>query len=66
MLSAEAPAQTHVSVQMSEDGVNWFHATALHGVQGVRPYYADLPHYGQARFIRWRCEYVLAADVTVV
>ena len=66
MLSADAPAQTHISVQMSEDGVNWFHATALHGVQSVRPYYADLPHYGQARFIRWRCEYVLAADVTVV
>jgi hypothetical protein len=66
MLNTEAPAQTHISVQMSEDGVNWFHATALHGVHGVRPYYADLPYYGQPRFIRWRCEYVLAADVTVV
>jgi hypothetical protein len=66
MLSAEAPAQTYISVQMSEDGLVWFHATALHGVHAVRPYYADLPNYGQARFIRWRCEYVLAADVSVV
>jgi hypothetical protein len=66
MLSAEAPAQTYINVQMSEDGLVWFHATALHGVHAVRPYYTDLPHYGQARFIRWRCEYVLAADVTVV
>jgi hypothetical protein len=66
MLNAEAPTQTHISVQMSEDGLVWFHATALHGLQSVRPYYADLPFYGQARFIRWRCEYVLGCSVSVV
>lgn len=66
MLNTVAPEQTHIVIQMSEDGANWFHATALHGIQAVRPYYADLPFYGVPRQLRWRCEYVLDCSVTVV
>lgn len=66
MLNAESPESTVVVVQMCEDGANWFHATAIHGIQSVRPYYADLPHNGTARKLRWRCEYLLDCTVTVV
>lgn len=66
MLNAEAPEQTYITVQMSEDGQNWFHATAIHGIKDVRPYYCDLPYYGSARLFRWRCEYVVNCTLTVI
>jgi hypothetical protein len=70
-LNARAPEQTHIVIQMRDtypDGTesDWYHATALHGVELARVYRAALPHNGSARRIRWRCEYVLAADVSVM
>lgn len=69
-LNAKAPEQTHVLVQAQDqyaDGSksDWYHATALHGIELVRVYKSQLPHNGYARKIRWRCEYVLDCEVSL-
>ena len=65
-LNTKTPEQTYVLVQMSEEEGKWFHATAVHGVHEVRPYYALVPNNGVPRKLRWKCVYALDATVTVV
>lgn len=62
---------TYIVVQMQEQydastTSDWYHATALHSIQAVREYSAELPHNGYPRKLRWRCDYVLDAAVAVV
>ena len=65
-LNSRPPEVTHIVVQMQDMAGEWEHATALHGIQSVKPYSAALPYYGVPRKIRWKCEYALDATVTVV
>ena len=65
-LNSRTPEVTHIVVQMQDLSGAWEHATALHGIQSVRPYTAALPFYGVARKLRWKCEYVLDGLVTAV
>lgn len=65
-LNSRTPEVTHIVVQMQDLSGAWEHATALHGIQSVRPYTAVLPYYGEARKLRWRCEYVLDGLVSAV
>ena len=68
-LNHAAPEMTYLVFQMCDeyqDGgtSDWYHATALHGVELAREYHAQLPFNGYARKIRWRCEYVLDCVVS--
>lgn len=65
-LSSRTPEVTHILVQMKDLSGEWEHATAMHGIQSCKPYKAELPYHGQARAVRWRCEYVLDGQVAVV
>ena len=69
-LRTAAPEQTYIVVQAQDqydDGTvsDWYHATAMHGIELVRQYQAPLPHNGYPRKLRWKCEYQLDAVVTV-
>jgi hypothetical protein len=65
-LNSRPPEMTHIVVQMQDLGGEWEHATALHGIQSLKPYSTALPYYGVVRKLRWRCDYLLDATVTVV
>lgn len=65
-LKTRTPEVTHILVQMQDLSGEWEHATALHGIQSAKPYYAPLPYHGQPRLIRWRCDYVLNGQVAVL
>lgn len=65
-LNSRTPEVTHILVQMQDLSGEWEHATALHGIQSCKPYRADLPYHGQARAVRWKCEYALAGSVAVL
>lgn len=65
-LNARTPEVTHILVQMQDLSGEWEHATALHGVQSCKPYRAELPYHGQARAVRWCCEYQLDGTVSVL
>lgn len=65
-LNTRTPEVTHILVQMQDLSGEWEHATALHGIQSAKPYSAPLPHYGQARKVRWKCEYSLDGVVAVI
>lgn len=68
-LAAALPEQSHIVIQMQDqyDGSasDWYHATALHGLNAVREYTAALPHNGYPRKLRWKCEYTINAAVSV-
>ena len=65
-LNARTPEVTHILVQMQDLSAEWEHATAMHGIQSCKPYRAELPYHGQARVVRWCCEYTLAGSVAVL
>lgn len=70
-LISAAPEQTHIVIQMQDlygegEVSDWYHATALHGIECAREYRAPLPHNGYPRKLRWKCEYVLNARVAVL
>jgi hypothetical protein len=65
-LNTRPQEMTLIVVQMKDLGGEWEHATALHGIQSLKPYSTTLPYYGVPRKLRWRCEYLLDATVTVV
>lgn len=69
-LKTKAPEQTHLSFEICDqyhDGTrsDWYHATALYGVELARIYTAHLPINGYPRKVRWRCEYDLEIEVSV-
>lgn len=69
-LHEKAPEQTYILFQAQDDygdgtTSDWYHATALHGVELAREYRAPLPFNGYKRKIRWRCEYALDCVVSV-
>lgn len=63
------PEQSYITIQMQdqygESTSDWYHATALHGMNAVREYTAALPHNGYPRKLRWKCDYTLNAVVSV-
>lgn len=66
----EQPAETtYIVVQAQDqygDGTSdWYHATALHGIDAAREYVAQLPYNGYPRKLRWKCDYLLNAAVSV-
>lgn len=69
-LTTATPEPTYLVVQMREndgDWSDWFHATALHGIQAVRSYTFAVPHNGLPRQMRWRGgEYRITGIVTAV
>ncbi len=69
-LTAATPGLTYIVVQMQEnDGVwsDWYHATALHGIQQQRSYTFEVPYNGLPRRMRWRGgEYRIYGNVTAV
>lgn len=65
-LNSKAPETTSVVVQWQDASGDWYHATAIHGILAARTYQASLPFYGTPRKLRWKCEYMLDATVTVV
>lgn len=65
-LNAAAPEVTHITIQWQGADGNWYHATALHGIYAPVLYKAQLPFYGAARKLRWRCEYALNGTVSAV
>jgi len=62
-LNKKAPEQTYILIQWQDKAGDWYHATALHGVEAVKSYTAALPYDGEPRALRWRCAYAL--DVVV-
>ncbi|MDZ7870797.1 MAG: hypothetical protein U5L02_16625 [Rheinheimera sp.] len=69
-LTTATPEPTYIVVQMAEnDGEwsEWFHATAVHGIQQLRPYTFAVPNNGLQRRMRWRGgEYRINGIVTAV
>lgn len=68
-LATKAPEMTHVVIQ-AKDNYNgsesdWYHCTALHGIELAREYKAALPSNGYYRKLRWKCEYNLDGVVSV-
>lgn len=68
-LATKAPEMTHIVIQ-AKDNYNgsesdWYHCTALHGVELAREYKAALPSNGYCRKLRWKCEYNLDCVVSV-
>lgn len=64
-INAKAPEQTHIVIQWQDGVGDWYHATALHGIQAVKSYTAQLPYDGEPRALRWRCEYALDCVVSL-
>jgi hypothetical protein len=64
-LNAKPPEQTYVVVQWQDGAGDWYHATALHGVEAVKAYYVQLPYDGEPRALRWRCDYNLDCVVSL-
>ncbi len=64
-LNRKAPEQTYILIQWQDGAGDWYHATALHGVEAVKKYVAALPYDGEPRALRWRCEYVLDCTVSL-
>lgn len=64
-LNAKPPEQTYIVVQWQDSVGDWYHATALHGVEAVKTYYVQLPYDGEPRKIRWKCEYNLDCVVSL-
>lgn len=68
-VSAQPAETTYIMVQAQDqygDGVSdWYHATALHGIDAAREYQAALPYNGYPRKLRWKCEYQINAAVSV-
>ena len=69
-LNAATPEPTSIVVQMREldhEWSDWFHATAVGGVQAVRGYTFDVPNNGLTRQFRWRGSfYAVNGVVTAV
>lgn len=67
-LRTKAPEITHIVIQAKDQygdtESDWYHATALHGIELCRKYEAQLPFNGYARKLRWRCEYELDCEVS--
>lgn len=63
-LNAKPPEQTYIVVQWQDGAGDWYHATALHGVEAVKTYYVQLPYDGEPRKLRWRCDYNLDCVVS--
>lgn len=68
-LATKAPEMTHIVIQ-AKDNYNgsesdWYHCTALHGIELAREYKAALPSNGYYRKLRWKCEYTLDGIVSV-
>lgn len=64
-LNAKPPEQTYIAVQWQDSVGDWYHATALHGVEAVKTYYVQLPYDGEPRKLRWRCDYNLDCVVSL-
>ncbi|MDZ7868837.1 MAG: hypothetical protein U5L02_06465 [Rheinheimera sp.] len=63
------PEPTSIIVQAQDqygDGVSdWYHATAIHGINGVREHQASLPYNGYPRKLRWKCDFNLNFAVSL-
>lgn len=63
------PEPTSIIVQAQDqygDGVSdWYHATAIHGINGAREHQAPLPYNGYPRKLRWKCDYQLNFAVSL-
>lgn len=69
-LATALPEKSNIVIQMQDqysesEASDWYHATALHGLNAVREYTAALPHNGYPRKLRYKCDYVLNAAVSV-
>lgn len=65
-LNNRAPETTSIIVQWQDAIGDWYHATAIHGIEAARDYQASLPFYGAPRKLRWKSEYLLNVQVTAV
>jgi hypothetical protein len=63
--SIKPPEQTYIVIQWQDSVGDWYHATALHGVEAVKKYVAALPYDGEPRALRWRCDYNLDCVVSI-
>jgi hypothetical protein len=64
-LNSKAPEQTYILIQWQDGIGDWYHATALHGIEAVKSYKAQLPYDGESRKLRWRCAYALDCVVSL-
>lgn len=65
-LTARAPEPTRIIIEMQDLSGEFEYVQAIGGVQSAKSYSVQLPHYGQPRKIRWKCEYSLVGNVAVV
>ena len=63
---ARVPEPVSIVVQWQDAVGDWYHATAIHGIEAARDYQASVPFYGTPRKLRWKCEYLLNVEVTAV
>lgn len=68
-LATKAPEMTHIVIQAKDNygdsESDWYHCTALHGIELAREYKAALPSNGYYHKLRWKCEYNLDCVVSV-
>lgn len=65
-LSSRPPEATSIIIEVQDLSGEWCYGSAIGGVYVAKPSYsAPIPYFGQARGIRWKCDYLLNGVVSV-
>jgi hypothetical protein len=67
-LNSRPPEMTHIIVESQDMTETWGFAATIHSIQNVNPlpYIGVVPYFGEARKLRWKCEYKLDGEMEAV